>query len=357
MIPVTNGMRLFRLAFAFFFLGLPNLTFASREQIFDEDHMLAVNGSKLHFRIRGHDRSNPYLLILHGGPGSSGMEFYPWGSQLEPKLNVVYLDQRGSGLSERKPFKSPESPTLAEAEPFRFENQIRDIEAVRKDLKLMKWFVLGHSFGGMVGVEYVTAFSEHVSGYIHMDGLTSMPSLTKNWVTYGEEAIAKTRLENKPEDRARIATVESAVSLLRKMSDENRNAKLGELLLSNLWPERMRDRLVTSNEYDRRIDAEVLKHYKVSPEMLQASEPSYAMDLIENLGSRTVFSQLKDLKVPTLIINAIQDPIITVKDARKMASLVPNAKLVLVDKAGHEVYKDQPLITSKAVLEFMRSIK
>ncbi len=338
-------------------VSLGSVSSAQVADHFDEDHYLSVKGTKLHFRVRGHDKGNPYLVILHGGPGSSGLEFYPWGSQLEPKLNVVYLDQRGSGLSERKPFKSPESPTLAEAEPFRFENQIRDIEAVRKDLKVKKWFVLGHSFGGMVGVEYVTAFSEHVSGYIHMDGLTSMPSLTKNWVTYGEEAIAKTKLQNKPEDRARIATVENAVSLLGKMSDEDRNAKLGELLLSNLWPERMRDRLVTSNEYDRRIDAEVLKHYKVSPEMLQASEPSYAMDFIENLGSRTVFSQLIDLKVPTLIINAIQDPIITVKDARRMASLVPQAKLVLVDKASHEVYKDQPLITGKAVLEFMRSIK
>ena len=64
---------------------------------FDEDHHEVINGAMLHFRVRGADKANPYLVILHGGPGFSSHMFYAWGPSLEKSLNVVYLDQRGGG--------------------------------------------------------------------------------------------------------------------------------------------------------------------------------------------------------------------------------------------------------------------
>jgi pimeloyl-ACP methyl ester carboxylesterase len=68
---------------------------------FDEDHHEVINGAMLHFRVRGTDKAHPYLVLLHGGPGFSAHMFYPWGASLEKTLNVVYLDQRGSGESAR----------------------------------------------------------------------------------------------------------------------------------------------------------------------------------------------------------------------------------------------------------------
>ncbi len=133
----------------------------------DTDFRILCDGSKLHFRVRGTSDRNPYLLLLHGGPGFSSHMFYPWGAALESKLNLVYLDQRGCGESERLTVETAKSFTMA--------NLLKDIEAVRTHLKLEKWFVLGHSWGGMLGLEYAAAFPKAVRGYIHMDGLILQP--------------------------------------------------------------------------------------------------------------------------------------------------------------------------------------
>ena len=141
----------------------------------DRDFHEVLNGNSLHFRVRGQDASKPYLLLLHGGPGFSSHMFYPWGSTLEQNLNVVYLDQRGCGESASlKPndFAAYTMPGL-----------IADIEAVRDYLKVKKWFVLGHSWGGMLGLEYVRANPKSVLGYVHVDGLLSQPMTQDAFLT------------------------------------------------------------------------------------------------------------------------------------------------------------------------------
>ena len=144
---------------------------------FDEDHNEVINGAKLHFRVRGSDKAHPYLVILHGGPGFSAHMFYPWGASLEKTVNVVYLDQRGSGESARLSVANPMAPAPAEIKGYTVANLVGDIEGVRKALGVKKWYVLGHSWGGMLGLEYVTAHPDHVLGYVHMDGLVSVPRM------------------------------------------------------------------------------------------------------------------------------------------------------------------------------------
>src|SRR5579862_5086197 len=119
----------------------------TRAWAFDEDHKEKINGVMLHFRVRGDDKANPYLLILHGGPGYSAHMFYPWGPALEKNLNVIYLDQRGCGESTRYHSVSP-SQTQEALREFAIVNQIKDIEGVREYLKISRWYVLGHSWGG-----------------------------------------------------------------------------------------------------------------------------------------------------------------------------------------------------------------
>src|SRR5262245_40270264 len=106
-------------------MGLASASGAETKRYFDEDHYETINGTRLHFRVRGHDKSNPYLLLLHGGPGASALEFYPWGQLLEKQLNVVYLDQRGCGLSQRVRFATPGQPTADEAKGFQFADMVR----------------------------------------------------------------------------------------------------------------------------------------------------------------------------------------------------------------------------------------
>ena len=178
--------------------GLLLLTAALPAAAFDEDHKEIINGTTLHFRVRGMDKANPYLLILHGGPGFSSHMFYGWGPSLEKSLNVVYLDQRGSGESARLQVADVMNPKPAEIKDYTIANLVGDMEGVRQFLKVDKWYVLGHSYGGLLGLEYVTAHPDHVLGYIHMDGLVSVPQMETTLLDNAQAKFEKDKTANAP---------------------------------------------------------------------------------------------------------------------------------------------------------------
>ena len=153
--------------------------------------------------MRGADKANPYLVLLHGGPGFSSHMFYAWGPSLEKSLNVVYLDQRGSGQSARLKVANVMDPQPAEIKDYTIANLVQDIEGVRQFLKVDKWYVLGHSWGGMLGLEYVTAHPDPVLGYVHMDGLVSVPQMQTSLL---DNAAKKFQVAT-PKDDAGLAQV------------------------------------------------------------------------------------------------------------------------------------------------------
>lgn len=62
-----------------------------------EERFLQIGGIEQWVTIRGHDRANPPLLHIHGGPGSPYTPFNSWLGEWEAELTVVQWDQRGAG--------------------------------------------------------------------------------------------------------------------------------------------------------------------------------------------------------------------------------------------------------------------
>ena len=96
--------------------------------------------------IRGRHRRNPILLFLHGGPGTvfSGVAYSfqgPW----EEYFTVVHWDQRGSGRSRKRADQPIGLETLVS-------DAIALIDALREELGHDKVFLLGHSWGGFLGL-------------------------------------------------------------------------------------------------------------------------------------------------------------------------------------------------------------
>ncbi len=137
---------------------------------FDEDNHEQINGTALHFRVRGTDKSNPYLLLIPDGPGGSIAPYFTWGASLEQSLNVVYLDPRGGGESQHYPIADLNNPTSSEIVGLTMANLVADIDAVRTAIGVKQWYVLGHGFGAMVGLEYASAHPKDVLGLIVMNG-------------------------------------------------------------------------------------------------------------------------------------------------------------------------------------------
>src|SRR5690242_10754984 len=112
-------------------------------------------------------------------------------------------------------------------------NLVRDIEGVREFLKVEKWYVLGHSWGGMLGLEYVSAHSAQVLGYIHMDGLISLP-LTQNAIL--DNAEARFKADAAPQEaveiRDRTEQLLATVKQLRALPPDNPKRFMGGLALA-----------------------------------------------------------------------------------------------------------------------------
>src|SRR5690606_2011464 len=63
-----------------------------------ESLFLEIGGTQQYIQIRGEDRDNPIILVLHGGPGSPTSYYsYYWQTELEDDFTLVHWDQRGSG--------------------------------------------------------------------------------------------------------------------------------------------------------------------------------------------------------------------------------------------------------------------
>jgi pimeloyl-ACP methyl ester carboxylesterase len=129
-----------------------------------------INGTNQTLLLRGESRKNPILLFLHGGPGTAQISFArKYLKEVERDYVVVNWDQRGAGLSYSR--KVPrESMTISQF--------IEDTRAVAE--LLLAWsgqeklFVVGHSWGSVLGTLTAARYPHLFHAYVGMGQAASM---------------------------------------------------------------------------------------------------------------------------------------------------------------------------------------
>ena len=114
-----------------------------------ESGFVDANGVLIYYEALGHGQP---LLILHGGPGASHDYFLPYLLPLARTNRVVFIDERGSGKSEK----------LEDPKGYTVENMVEDVEAVRQHLSLGKMNLLGHSYGGVLAEAYALKYQANL---------------------------------------------------------------------------------------------------------------------------------------------------------------------------------------------------
>ncbi len=157
----------------------------------NEVEQVEVNGSKQWISMRGLNRANPVLFVLHGGPGSAlmGMTWAyqkPW----EDFFTVVNWDQRGVGKS----FSAADSARLgATLSP---EQLARDAvviaQYIRAKLGPRKMAVMGYSYGTSIGTRLVELHPEWFSVYV---GVGQMSNENNEKIIY-DEVVKRARAKN-----------------------------------------------------------------------------------------------------------------------------------------------------------------
>ena len=126
--------------------------------------------------------NNPRIkvLLLHGGPGGTHEAFESFEGFLPAEgIEFIYYDQLGSAYSDQ-----PKDKDLWTTERF-----VEEVEQVRVALGLTKdnFYLLGHSWGGILAAEYALKYGAHLKGLIISNMMMSIPDYNR----YASDVLAK----------------------------------------------------------------------------------------------------------------------------------------------------------------------
>lgn len=135
------------------------------------------------------------LLLLNGGPGATH-EYFECMENFLPKegIEFIYYDQLGCGNSD-----NPRDTAL-----WSLPRYVEEVEQVRQALNLNQdnFYLLGHSWGGVLAAEYAFKYQQNLKGLIISNMMMSCPAYGR----YAQEVLAK---QMKPEVLAEIQQIEA----------------------------------------------------------------------------------------------------------------------------------------------------
>ncbi len=272
---------------------------------------MQIRDASLHVEIVGH---GPPLVLMHGGPGLDHVSLTPF-RELADRHTVVFYDHRCNGRSTGVPVTS-----------MTFENLTADADALREELGFERWAVLGHSFGGHVALEYVLRFPGRVSQLVLLDTAGDIrwsqeraaDVLAARGASPATVAVAR-RFYN-----GRIASKDFARASLRLLPAYDHRFSLLRLareVLDGGWRARMR------------------------PEALIFGG--------QMMRGWSVMDRLEGIHVPTLVIAGHDDFLFPPESQALLASGIPDARLRIIERAGHNPQAERPTETLGAISDFL----
>ena len=139
-------------------------------QRINQSEIVNIGGVEQYLLIRGNNRNNPIVLFLHGGPGtplSPIKTVFP--KELEENFVVVHWDQRGAGNS----FSESISPESMNLEQF-ISDSIEITNYILKEYDREKIYILGLSWGSILGINLAYRYPEKFYGYIGISQVVDM---------------------------------------------------------------------------------------------------------------------------------------------------------------------------------------
>jgi proline iminopeptidase len=277
--------------------------------------MIAVSTPKGKFNVwtkRFGNNPGKKLLLLNGGPGATH-EYFECFENFLPKESIefIYYDQLTCGNSD-----NPKDSSL-----FDLGRYVEEVEQVRQALHLdsSNFYLLGHSWGGILAMQYALKYQSHIKGLIISNMMASCPEYGK----YANEVLAK---------QMRPAVLDSIKAIEKK--GDFQNPAYMDLLKKNFynehiirlaaWPEPMVRALSRTNN-----------------ELYVTMQGPSEFGIAGKLANWDVSSELKNIQVPTLVIGATHDTM-DPKYMKWMSKQIPGADFLLCPKGSHmSMYDDQ----------------
>lgn len=277
--------------------------------------------------------NNPKIkvLLLHGGPGATS-EYWEAADSYFPNAGIQYFyyDQLGSGKSE-----NPNDERLWNVDRF-----VDEVEQVRKALGLdaSNFIILGHSWGGILGLEYAIKYQENLKGLIISNMVSSIP----DYIDYANKVLGP----QLPEE------VLKKIKFYEQKEDYSNPEYLG-LIEEYYYPKHVL-RMSPSEWPNPVLRAFANLNYPLYLKMQGPSEFGVVGNAILKGWDRT--NDLSTISIPTLTIGAKYDTM-DPKAMEKMSKLVQNGKYLYCPEGSHLAMYDDQNTYFRGVIDFLNAIE
>jgi len=275
-----------------------------------------VEGGEIWYKVLGEGEGIP-ILTLHGGPGGTHRYFYQLSPQTDERP-IILFDQLGGGRSDYH-----NDTTLMTVDHF-----VEQVKAVKDSLGLDEFYLLGHSWGGALAVEYYLQHPEGIEGLILSSPLISTP----RW-----EADADTLIKTLPPETQAI--IKNANETGKYDSEEYQKADAyywSQFGLRTAKNDHVLDTVEVSGNG-------VIYNYMWGPREFRCTGNLKNFDRTESLS---------EISVPTLFITGEYDEA-RPQTVKYFSELVPNSKFEVVNGAGHSTLHDNQKGYNAALQEFL----
>ena len=271
---------------------------------------------------------NIRVLTLHGGPGATH-EYYEIAEEYFKNENIefYYYDQLGSYYSDQ-----PDDSTLWVTERF-----VEEVEQVRIALNLTSdnFYLYGHSWGGILAIEYALKYQENLKGLIISNMVPSIP----DYNTYAEEVLSK---QLDPDVLKEIVELEEA--------EDYDNPRYMELLIPHHYEKHILR--IPAAEWPDAINR-TFEHLNPNVYVLMQGPSEFrASGRLEKWDRK---SDLSKIKVPTLTIGGTYDSM-DPEQMKWMANEVQNGRYLHCPNGSHWSMYDDEEIYFEGLIKFIHDV-
>jgi len=272
--------------------------------------------------------NNPRIkvLLLHGGPGATH-EYFECMESFFPAESIEFIeyDQLGSGNSDQ-----PKDLDLWTTERF-----VDEVEQVRKALGLTKndFYLLGHSWGGILAMEYALKYQDNLKGLI----ISNMMSSSPDYARYAEEVLAK---QMDPKILSEVKAIEA--------KGDFENPRYMELLIPNFY----KKHILRLEEWP---DAVNRTFNKLNAEVYVTMQGPSEFGISGRLEKWDRKADLPKISVPTLTIGAKNDTM-DPDHMKWMSTQVQNGSFLFCPNGSHMAMWDDQEIYMNGVIKFIKAV-
>jgi proline iminopeptidase len=280
-----------------------------------------LRGTEIYFDVEGMGlvpdgnamRERPVGFLIHGGPGGDHSGFKPAFTPLSARMQLVYFDHRGQGRS-----------ATGDPATYNLDDNVEDMEALRRHLGLGPIVSIGTSYGGMVAMAHAARYPDSVSHLVLI-----VTAAHNGFIARAKEIV---RERGTPEQQ-RVCDMLWAGELNTVERLQHYYAVMGPMY---------------ARKHDAAAAAATRGRGTNSPEPLnRAFGPGGFME------SYDLRPELGKITAPTLILGGRHDWICAPEFSEEIHRLIPGSDRRIFEDSSHSIRVDEPEAMVDAIAGFI----